>query len=103
MAKYFLCTLNKPALSFRTGEPMEFFVAAFEDDMPIACPQVQWELAGDDGQMREGLLSAGRRRDFRFKLPVKHPALCGLFARLCGKTEIPMRILRYVFPVRVQM
>ncbi len=78
MAKYFLCTLNKPALSFRTGEPMEFFVAAFEDGMPIACPQVQWELAGDDGQMREGIAVCRQEKGFSLQASCETPGFVRL-------------------------
>lgn len=70
MSKYFHCTLDKPALSYKVGETMRFTVMAKENCLEIECRYVRWTLRGDDGKVRSGL---GR---CRFGMPLVLETTC---------------------------
>lgn len=54
MAKYFKCTTDKDALSYKCGETITFTVRAREKARDIDCPYLRWTIQTDDGQKREG-------------------------------------------------
>lgn len=68
---------------------MEFFVAAFEDGAPLACPQVQWELAGDDGQVRTGTAACPRENGFSLKASCDEPGFVRLTCTALGDDGTP--------------
>lgn len=54
MSKYFRCKTNRPALSYRCGEPIRFTVTARDHCMEQGFQYVLWTVTGDDGQHKSG-------------------------------------------------
>lgn len=55
MSKYFKCTTDKPAISYKCGEKIVFTVSAKSNCADIPCEYIHWKIAGDDGKFSEGL------------------------------------------------
>ncbi len=51
---YFKFTTDKPALSYKCGEEMKFYIQARNNCADIACRYIKWEIRTDDGKSESG-------------------------------------------------
>lgn len=78
MTKWFKVELDKPALSYKVGEPIKFKVYAMQDLGKISLSCLKWQLTTDDGQNEWGYSSTSPSKPFEVETTLSRPG----FARL---------------------
>ena len=78
MAKYFRCKTDKPALSYRCGEPIVFTVTAHDHCMEMGFQYVEWKVSGDDGQQKSGRGSCAPGRPLVIETVLTRPGFVHL-------------------------
>ena len=71
MAKYFKCFTDKNPVSYSLGEEIVFEVYARENGENIDCPNFEWQLRGDDGEIIKGTASIKKDEPFVAKYTLK--------------------------------
>lgn len=78
MNKYFKVSLNKPALSYKVGEKIEFTVYAMNNLNKVSQSCLKWQLTTDDGKNEWGYASTSPAEPFKVETVLTRPG----FARL---------------------
>lgn len=78
MAMYFKCTTNKPALSYRCGEPIVFTVTARDHCVEQKQEYIRWTVSGDDGETKSGAGSCAPGYPLVIKTSLKRPGFVRL-------------------------
>lgn len=65
--KYFTCSTNKDALSYKAGEEMVFTLKVTTDDKVVPVPYINVKCEGDDGKKSEDIISANEDSTFTVK------------------------------------
>ena len=78
MAKYFICELEKPAISYKCGDSITFKIFARDRCRNIDCRYIKWQLKTDDGEERTGIGSCTAEQPLVVETTLKREG----FARL---------------------
>ena len=78
MAKYFICELEKPAISYKCDELISFKIFARERCRNIDCKYIRWQLKTDDGVDLKGIGSCTSQEPLVIETTLKRAG----FARL---------------------
>ncbi len=70
---YFKLTTNKPALSYKCNEIMEFSVQARSNCTDIACRFIKWEIRTDDGKYETGFGSCEEGKPLKLTASLSRP------------------------------
>ena len=90
MDKYFKCTTNKPALSYKCGEKIAFTVTARSNYKNIPCQYIKWTMQGDDGKQQSGLASCTAYTPFEIETTLDRPGFVRLTCTPCGSESNPL-------------
>ena len=52
---YFKFSSNKPALTYKCNEEMEFYIQARSNCTDIVCNFIKWEIRTDDGKLSKNM------------------------------------------------
>lgn len=81
MSKYFRCTTNKNAISYKCGEKIVFTVEGKNNGQPAPYGYLRWTLSGDDGEVKHGLHKNDNGKPFVVETSLKRPGFVHLTVR----------------------
>lgn len=81
MTKYFKITTDKPAISYKCGETMNFTIRARENGVDIPCKYIKWEIRTDDGQYKSGYGSCYEGAPLKLSASVLRPGFVRITCR----------------------
>ncbi|MBE6538823.1 MAG: acetylxylan esterase, partial [Ruminococcaceae bacterium] len=78
MSKYFKCTTNKPAVSYKCGEKIIFTVKSKANCLDVPYNFFEWTLKGDDGKDQSGIFKFDNFRPAVFETTLDRPGFVQL-------------------------
>ncbi len=87
--KYFLLQTDRPALSYRVGEPIVMTVTAKDHTQPAECRYVRYHLATDDGQSKDGLARITPYSPLVLSVTLSRPGFVHLICRAMTPDDTP--------------
>lgn len=70
---YFKFSSNKPALTYKCNEEMEFYIQARSNCTDIPCSFIKWEIRTDDGKYESGFGSCDKGKPLVLKSSLSRP------------------------------